>query len=145
MAWNRENPQPASREAARNAPRLRRSLTDAERRFWTALRKELAEMPDTHFRRQVPIGRYVADFVCLGRRLIIGLDGEIHADPEQRKRDVERDAYLRAQDFRVIRFKNRDVMLDMKTVLKTIAVELGRCTPTPSPSPQGRGVPGGSA
>jgi very-short-patch-repair endonuclease len=145
MVWNRENPKPASREAKRNSPRLRRSLTDAERRLWAALRKELPEMPDTHFRRQVPIGRYIADFVCLGRRLIIEVDGEIHADPEQKKRDVERDAYLRAENFRVVRFKNRDVMLDMTAVLKTIAVELGRYTPTPSPSPQGGGEHGGTA
>lgn len=144
MAWNRENSKPASREAIRNAKRLRRSLTDAERRLWTALRKELPEVPGTHFRRQVPIGGYVADFVCMGRRLIIEVDGEIHADSQQKRRDAERDVFLRAQDFRVIRIKNRDVMLDMKAVLRTITVELGRYTPTPSPSPHGGGVRGGS-
>ncbi|HUH48805.1 MAG TPA: DUF559 domain-containing protein, partial [Mycoplana sp.] len=126
MAWNREKPKPASREAISNASRLRRSLTDAVRRLWTALRKELPEMRGTHFRRQVPIGGYVADFVCMGRRLIVEIDGEIHAHPEQKRRDAERDAYLRAQDFCVVRFKNRDVMLDIKAVLRTIAAALGR-------------------
>ncbi|WP_411035561.1 endonuclease domain-containing protein [Shinella sp. BYT-45] len=141
MAWNRENPNPPSRAAARNAPRLCRSMTDAERRLWTALRKEMPAIAGTHFRRQVAIGRYVADFVCLGRRLIVEVDGEIHVDAEQRKRDLERDAYLRGQDFRVVRIRNREVMLDMKSVLRRIAVELKGATP----SPQGGGERGGVA
>lgn len=137
MVWNREKSNPPSREAAMNAPRLRRSMTDAERRLWAALRKELPGIPGTHFRRQVPIGRYVADFVCLGRRLVIEVDGEIHADAGRKRRDVEREAYLREQNFRVIRFQNREVMLDMMSVLGRIAMELRGITPTPDPSPQG--------
>ena len=139
MAWNSENPNPPSRAAAMNAPRLRRAMTDAERRLWTALRRQMPEVAGTHFRRQVAIGRYIADFVCLGRRLIVELDGETHDEGEQKRRDVERDAYLRQQGFRVLRFRNRDVMLDMKSVLRTIDVELGVSTPTPYPSPQGGG------
>ena len=144
MAWNSENPNPPSRAAAMNAPRprLRRAMTDAERRLWTALRKEMPEVAGTHFRRQVAIGRYIADFVCLGRRLIVELDGEIHDDGKQKRRDVERDAYLRQQGFRVLRFRNREVMLDMKSVLRKIDVELGVSTPTPDPSPQGGGEDG---
>lgn len=137
MAWNREKPNPPSASAARNAPRLRRTMTDAERRLWTALRKELSEISGTHFRRQMAIGPYVADFACLDRRLIIEVDGKIHEDRDQRIRDNERDTYLKDQDFRVMRFSNREVMLDMPSVLRRI--ELAFATPTPSPSPQGGG------
>jgi very-short-patch-repair endonuclease len=137
MAWNREKPNPASAPAARNAPRLRKTMTDAERRLWTVLRRELPEIAGTHFRRQMAIGPYVADFVCLAQRLIIEVDGKIHEDRDQRLRDAERDAYLRNQNFRVMRFSNREVMLDMPSVLRRI--ELALATPTPSPSPQGGG------
>jgi very-short-patch-repair endonuclease len=112
-------------------------MTDAERRLWTALRKELSEVSGTHFRRQRAIGPYVADFVCLDRRLIIEVDGKVHEEWDQRIRDDERDAYLRDQDFRVMRFSNREVMLDMPSVLRRIEMVLA--TPTPSPSPQGGG------
>jgi very-short-patch-repair endonuclease len=135
MAWNRENPTPPSPAAARHAPRLRRAMTDAERRLWQALRRELPETQGTHFRRQMPIGRYVVDFVCLGERLIIEVDGAVHDDVDQRQRDTERDAYLRDQNFRVVRVTNKDVMLDMPSVLRRIA--LAFATPTPNPSPQG--------
>ncbi|SFB40287.1 Very-short-patch-repair endonuclease [Rhizobium sp. NFR07] len=137
MAWNREKPNPPSVSAARNALKLRRTMTDAERRLWTALRKELSEISGTHFRRQMAIGPYVADFVSLDRRLIVEVDGKIHEDRDQRIRDNERDAYLRGQEFRVMRFSNREVMLDMPSVLRRI--EMALATPTPSPSPQGGG------
>lgn len=137
MAWNRENPKPPSPTAALNAPRLRRTMTDAERRLWQALRRELPEAPGTHFRRQMAIGRYVVDFVCLGERLIIEVDGAVHDDVHQRQHDAARDACLRDQNFRVMRVTNKDVMLDMPSVLRRIAMALA--TPTPNPSPQGGG------
>ena len=137
MAWNREKPNPPSAIAARNAPRLRKTMTDAERRLWTALRRELPEIAGTHFRRQVAIGPYVAEFVCVARRLIIEVDGKVHEDWDRGLRDAERDAYLRGQDFRVIHFTNREVMLDMPSVLRQIGSAIA--TPTPSPSPQGGG------
>ncbi len=115
-------------------------MTDAERRLWTALRGEMPEMVGTHFRRQMAIGPYVADFVCLGHRLIIEVDGKIHENGDQRFRDAERDTYLQDQGFRVMRFSNGDVMLDMLSVLRRIGAALA--TPTPSPSPQGVGERG---
>jgi very-short-patch-repair endonuclease len=137
MAWNRENPNPSSAAANRNAPRLRKTTTEAERRLWYILRKELPDVSGTHFRRQVAIGPYVADFVCLGSRLIIEVDGPVHNDIDQRKQDTERDAYLRDQSFRVVRFSNEMIMLNMPSVLRTLRSSL--TTPTPSPSPQGGG------
>ncbi|MFN7104180.1 MAG: endonuclease domain-containing protein [Pseudorhizobium sp.] len=137
MAWNREKPNPAGATAVRNAYRLRKAMTDAERRLWTSLRRELPALTRTHFRRQMAIGPYVADFVCLAHRLIIEVDGEIHEVQDQRARDAERDVYLRSQDFRMLRFKNREVILDMPSVLRSITFAIA--TPTPSPSPQGGG------
>ncbi|MBZ5761496.1 MULTISPECIES: endonuclease domain-containing protein [Rhizobium] len=139
MAWNRDKPNSPSASAARNAHKLRKLMTDAERRLWTALRREMTELKDTHFRRQMAIGPYVADFVCLGRRLIIEVDGKIHDDRDQRLRDAVRDTYLRGEGFRVMRFSNTDVMLDMPLVLRRIVAAIA--TPTPSPSPQGVGEP----
>jgi len=139
MAWNRENSNPPSASAASNAPRLRNKTTDAEKRLWYVLRKEMPDLSGTHFRRQVAIGPYVADFVCLGSRLIVEVDGPVHQDISQRKRDTQRDAYLRDQNFRVIRFSNEMIMLNMPSVLRTLSSLL--TTPTPNPSPQGGGEP----
>jgi very-short-patch-repair endonuclease len=62
------------------------------------------------FRRQVPIGPYIADFVSLEARLIVELDGRPHKTPEQQAHDRKRDVWLRAQGFRVLRFSN-DLLL----------------------------------
>src|SRR4051812_15341977 len=87
---------------------LRRELTDAERIVWTALRAH--RMQGASFRRQTPIGPYVADFVCHASHLIIEIDGGQHFEPEHMKRDARRDAFLRSRGFRVLRFNNHDVM-----------------------------------
>ncbi|MEN3146062.1 endonuclease domain-containing protein [Neorhizobium sp. IRAMC:178] len=124
----------AQHQRRKQCPRLRKSMMDAERRLWTALRKEMPETPGTHFRRQMAIGPYVVDFVCLRHRLIVEVDGKFHDVPDQRLRDAERDAYLRSENFRVLRFSNEKVMREMPSVLRNLAVALA--TPTPSPSPQ---------
>jgi len=75
-----------------------------ERRLWKLLRDRRLE--GLKFRRQVVIGRYIADFVCLRHRLIVEADGPTH---DASLHDVERDAFLREQDFRILRFPNTDV------------------------------------
>jgi len=84
---------------------MRREPTEAERRLWRILRAKRLE--GTKFRRQVPIGPYIADFASLSRRMIVELDGGQHADSAY---DAERDAWLRAQGFLVMRFWNNEVM-----------------------------------
>ena len=113
-------------------------LTEPERRLWWHLRNRLP-LSDTHFRRQVPIGSYIADFCCLGARLVIEVDGGQHTTDQAGAYDNRRTAYLTSQGFRVLRFTNSEVMLNMTTVLDTIHAALVRATPTPSPSPQGGG------
>ena len=88
----------SSRDFARH---LRTNMTEAEWRLWQALRGRRFE--GYKFRRQVPVGIYVADFVCFDRRLIVELDGSHHVDSAS---DARRDQWLTAQGFRVLRYPN---------------------------------------
>jgi very-short-patch-repair endonuclease len=83
---------------------LRREMTVPERKLWAALRDRRFE--GYKFRRQVPVGKYIADFVCFERRLILEVDGGQHSGSE---RDQVRDAWLTSQGFRVLRFWNVDI------------------------------------
>ena len=138
MSWNQPSAKPTSPRAKSNAGRLRRTLTEPEQRLWWHLRNRLP-VNDTHFRRQVPIGSYIADFCCLGARLVIEVDGSQHNTDQAIAYDNERTAYLQSQGFHVLRFSNNEVMRNMNSVLDTVHAALVRPTPTPSPSPQGGG------
>ena len=117
-------------------------MTDAERRLWYRLRANRFE--GHKFKRQVPIGPYVVDFGCLGRKLIIEVDGGQNADNAS---DMVRESYLRDEGFRVLRFWNNDVLRNTDGVLEVIMNALLEA-PSPGalrapPSPQGergRGV-----
>ncbi|MBZ0091616.1 MAG: endonuclease domain-containing protein, partial [Sulfuricellaceae bacterium] len=113
-----------------NAKALRRNQTEAEQRLWYHLRAH--RFMGFKFKRQKPMGRYIVDFVCSERRLIIELDGGQHA--EQVRYDRQRDAWLRSQGYTVLRFWNNDVMQGLESVLEQIRVTL-----SPSPSPAGGG------
>jgi very-short-patch-repair endonuclease len=103
------------------ARRLRRDMTDAEKRLWPALRG----LPTAYrFRRQHPIGHYVVDFACPAAKLAIELDGGQHASHEAE--DAERTAELARRGYRVIRFWNNDVMSNLSGVLEKILQELER-------------------
>jgi very-short-patch-repair endonuclease len=138
MSWKQPPAKPVSQRAAANAKELRRTLTEAEKRLWWHLRRRLP-LDDTHFRRQVPMGPYVADFCCLSARLVIEVDGSQHALDRAATYDERRTAYLESLGFHVVRFSNPDVMLNIDMVLDTVHAALVRTTPTPYPSPQGGG------
>jgi len=70
------------------------------------------------FRRQQPIDSYIVDFVCLGNRIIIELDGGQHAT--QKEEDIERDTYLRQHGFSILRFWNNEVLQNINGVLEVI-------------------------
>ena len=110
-------------------------MTDAERRLWTALRGKRFE--GAKFRRQVPGGRYVADFLCFGQRLIVEVDGGQHSGSV---RDAVRDDWLAAQGYRVLRFWNVDIFQALDGTLLAIRDALNE-TPHPAaarpPSPAG--------
>jgi len=95
---------------------LRRAQTDAERALWNKLRSR--RCAGFKFRRQVPIGPFIADFCCLEGRLIIELDGGQHVD--QTEQDAARTRYLEAEGFRVMRFWNPDVLRDVGSVVEAI-------------------------
>jgi len=97
---------------------LRRQATPAERRLWACLRRR--QLEGRRFRRQHSIGPYVVDFYCSSERLVIELDGAVHADPARAAYDARREAFLKAQGIRVLRFENRQVMEQLDVVLETI-------------------------
>ncbi|WP_181301185.1 DUF559 domain-containing protein [Bosea sp. 124] len=140
----RDRPKVATPAAQRNAPKLRHSLTDPEERLWTLLRKRLPHN-DSHFRRQVALGPYVADFVCLAAKLIIEVDGDQHGTNAALVYDADRTAWLERNGYHVLRFTNRQIMIEAEMVVDTIFAALSgqlECCPsppTPSPSPQGGG------
>jgi len=119
---------------------MRRDMTIAERRLWAHLRHRMP-LAAGHFRRQFAVGPYIADFIHLGSRLIVEVDGDQHGFEAQIRHDFERDRYLARQNFSVLRFSNRDVLTGIDSVLEAIAAALATATPTPNPSPQGGGEP----
>ena len=98
---------------------LRRGSTEAERALWEGLRDR--RLQGLKFVRQFTVGPFVADFCCRDRRLIVEVDGEVHANPQQAARDGERDAYLRGQNYLILRFTNAEVLDDLNAVLRRIA------------------------
>jgi very-short-patch-repair endonuclease len=161
MSEQRANPSPlAGKGAARRrrkagegalnlttaARALRSRMTDAERKLWFALKDRRFDA--FKFRRQVPIGPYIADFLCFEKRLIVEVHGGQHAESV---RDAERDAWLARNAFRVVRYWNNDMLQNLEGVLTDLAAELNN-TPHPSsslrstpPSPAGgEGKRGGS-
>ena len=99
---------------------LRQTATKPEKVLWNCLRN--SSLGGVKFRRQFPIGPYVADFCCYNEKLIIELDGESHDFSEQK--DAERTAWLHGQGYRVLRFSNDDVLEHLEAVLVVIEREL---------------------
>ena len=95
---------------------LRTDLTDAERHLWYHLRDR--RLDGWKFRRQFPVGRFVVDFVCIERKLVVELDGGQHS--ETTVQDTARTAFLNAAGFRVLRFWNDEVFREGEAVLEVI-------------------------
>ena len=117
---------PASRisgETRSRARALRRALTVPEQRLWKHL-KQLKPF-GFHFRRQAPIGVYVADFVCLSAKYVVEVDGHLHGSAEAQAHDVRRDAFLKQEGFRVLRVGNGEVVGNVEGIIETVMRELG--------------------
>jgi very-short-patch-repair endonuclease len=123
----KKHPAPGAHARARA---LRQNMTEAEQRICEILR--LYQVGGHKFRRQVPIGRYIADFVCHEARLIVEIDGDQHdrASPSE----AERTRFLEREGYRVLRFWNNQVLANLNGVHQALARALGGITPTP-PSP----------
>lgn len=106
---------------------LRANQTKVEAVLWASLRNR--QLNGFKFRRQAPVGRYVADFLCESARLIIELDGSQHAEPDQVQYDAERTRFLEASGYCVIRFWNNEVVENPEDVLNRICAQLEIATP----------------
>ena len=111
------------------ARELRWQMTDAERVLWSILRRK--QLEGFRFRRQVPIGRFFADFFCPATRLIIEVDGGQHFDEDNLWRDYRRSKWLKEQGFRVIRFTNDAVFRCPGDVAEEIRRVLLECKKPP--------------
>lgn len=112
------------------ARRLRLRQTKTEGILWASLRNR--KLGEAKFRRQRPLGRYIADFYCYDVRLVIELQGEVHNLAEQQAYDAVRQEIIEQRGIRVLIFKNEEVIHDLERVL---AVILNAITPT-SPTAQ---------
>jgi very-short-patch-repair endonuclease len=114
---------------------MRSAPTEAERKLWWHLRHRFPT-PETHFRRQVRIGRYIADFVCHTKRIVVEVDGSQHG--LRSGADEERTKIIEAHGYQVLRYWNNDALTNIDAVLADILSKI-TATPTPNPSPQGGG------
>lgn len=96
---------------------LRHPLTPAEAKVWARVRNNQLGYK---IRRQHPIGHFIADFYCAQSKLIIEIDGDTHAEPDQAEYDAARTAWLEARGFRVLRFHNQAVHQNLDAVLETL-------------------------
>ena len=120
----------ASINARKFARSLRHEMTDGERLLWQRLR---GEQLGSKFRRQHPLGPYVADFACLAPRLIVELDGSQHAG--QKAYDVKRDLFFRNSGFEVMRFPANLPFLQLQSMVEAIynrLTELAALAPIPT-------------
>ena len=97
---------------------LRKNQTEAESVFWDLVRNK--KLLGLKFRRQHQMGHYIVDFYCHSERLIIEFDGEVHNNPEQKKKDEKRDKYLKSLGNKILRFKNTELFENTENVLNTI-------------------------
>jgi very-short-patch-repair endonuclease len=93
-------------------------MTNAEIILWTRLRR--GGLAGCHFRRQHPIGPYIADFACRSMRLVIEIDGAAHGSSEEIAYDLRRDAYLHGRGYFVLRFWNHEIYENLGGVLDRI-------------------------
>jgi very-short-patch-repair endonuclease len=126
----------ATSNAQRHARTVRREMTDSERKLWYGLR---SEQLGVKFRRQHPLGNYVADFACLAPKLIVELDGSQHMD--QAQYDARRDGFFREQGFAVLRFPTDAPFRNFDGVREAIVEQLrvlAAAAPTPTLPQRGR-------
>ena len=112
-----------SQEQLAFSRRLRRTMSTAEAVLWRALR---GRGIGAKFRRQVPIGAYVADFACVEAKLIVEVDGPVHDEPGRQHRDKDRDAWLTAQGWNVLRFKDAAVIGGCELIIAEIKRDMSR-------------------
>jgi very-short-patch-repair endonuclease len=125
-----------SEQQRHRARRLRTTMTRAETLLWRYIKA--GRVDGLSFRRQVPMRKYIADFVCHSHRLIIELDGESHEFESRIELDAERDAWFVSQGYSVVRFTNEQVLANLEGVVEAIRTKAAtQHTPLPVPPPHG--------
>ncbi|WP_035970664.1 endonuclease domain-containing protein [Bradyrhizobium sp. WSM3983] len=126
------------------AKRLRREMTRAETLLWRYLKAD--RLAGLAFRRQTPMGHYIADFVAHSCKLIVELDGESHDFEERIRHDERRDQWFASRGYRVLRFTNDDVMKNLEGVVLSIVEAAEQAAPLSLTLPRkGGGNPTASA
>ena len=105
--------------ATARARAMRRKSTEAESKLWLLLRDR--RLGAAKFRRQFPIGSYIADFVCLGRKLVVEADGSQHAESAT---DAVRDQWFAREGYVVLRYSNNGILKNPDGVLMDIMLRL---------------------
>ncbi len=119
--------------ATSRARALRREITGAERKLWSALRAH--RFHGLHIRRQAPCGPYIADFLCHAPKLVIEVDGATHSTDRELARDARRDRWFADNGFTVLRFTNDDVYRAFDGVLERIHLAAMDAAKADGPSP----------
>jgi len=119
----------------KKAATLRKNMTDAERKLWSILRGR--QFHGFKFRRQQPIGSYIADFVCMEIKLIVEVDGGQHA--AEKHHDIERTKFLSSIGYQVLRFWNKDVMDNIEGVAQELKTTIRAMTAPPLAPPASGG------
>jgi very-short-patch-repair endonuclease len=114
----------APAETIEFAKQLRKRVTPAEKIIWKRLKGK--NIKGVKFRRQQPIGRYIADFYCHKIRLVIEIDGPIHFRKDRKEHDESRSTWMNRYDIKVIRFTNDEVTYHIGKVMKTIREEISQ-------------------
>ena len=99
----------------------RKNMTLSEQILWNVIRKKDFGV---RFLRQHIIGDYIVDFICIEEKLIIEVDGGYHSEPKQQNEDQQREEWLKAHGFRVIRFKNEEIMNELPKVINIIKITI---------------------
>jgi very-short-patch-repair endonuclease len=109
------------------AKQLRRAMTRAETLLWRHLKAHRLAM--LGFRRQSPMGNYIADFVSHSTKLVVEVDGESHDFESRLRHDQKRDAWFASRGYRVLRFTNDDVMRNLEGVVLAIGQAAEQAAP----------------
>lgn len=127
-------------QKARN---LRRDQTKPEAIFWNTVRNR--QFLKLKWKRQVPIDRFITDFVCEDEKLIVELDGSQHSDDAARRYDKKRTKILEQYGYRVVRFWNAEITNNLNDVLRLLQQCVGETSPHPAAAKAARTSPQGEA
>nr|NQU92957.1 endonuclease domain-containing protein [Bacteroidota bacterium] len=112
----------ATPEIFDRAQQLRKKMTEAEANLWKRLRNRKFE--GLKFRRQHPVNRFIVDFYCHEKRLVVEVDGSIHDLKEVKERDEGREEDLKNLGLTIVRFTNEEILNDISTVLEKLKTKL---------------------